>query len=267
MANFIAYIDEAGDEGFGKLKTQGAKGGQSKWLLIGAAIVNATDDAKLVGWKRDIISQKLGKAGPDLHFINLSHDQRVVVSQEIAKLPIEAAVTFSHKVTIPGTKIEGVFKQPGYLYNYLVRWLLERVTAEVKSKPGGPHRLRLVFSRRGGTDYTKMTNYLRLLRDDRQLYPTPGKIQWDVLNPNDLEVLNHSKRSGLQFADCITSAFYAGVEPNFFGNHEPRYANTLRGNLIRKRGNALNHGVIPVPHFAKCDASPDQTAFFLSFRE
>lgn len=267
MGEFIAYIDEAGDEGFGKLRAQGVNGGQSNWLLMGAAIVQAPDDNKLAAWKRSIVTERLRKSGPDLHFINLSHDQRVAVSQEIAKLPISAAIALSHKVTIPGTKYAAVFKQPGYLYNYLVRWLLERVTADVKARPGGPHRLRLVFSRRGGTDYTKMTNYLRLLRDDRQLYPTPGKIQWDVLNPNDLEVLNHSKRAGLQFADCITSAFYAAVEPNMFGNHEPRYANILRANVIRRRGNALNHGVTPVPHFDKCGASGEQRDFFLSFRE
>ena len=110
-----------------------------------------------------------------------------------------------------------------------------------------------------------MTNYLRLLRDDRQLYPTPGTIAWDVLNPNDLEVVNHSKRTGLQFADCITSSFYAAVEPNLYGNPETRYADLLRNNVIRKQGNALNCGVIPVPHFDKCGANLDQRTFFLSF--
>jgi hypothetical protein len=35
--------------------------------------------------------------------------------------------------------------------------------------------------------------------------------------------------------------------------------------VIRKGENALNHGVIPVPHFAKSGASDDQLAFFRSF--
>lgn len=264
MADFIAYIDEAGDEGFGKLKTQDVNGGQSKWLLIGACLVSATDDVKLPEWK-DAILKRLRKTGRDLHFMNLGHDQRVVVSQEIAKLPLKVASTFSHKITIPGSRWVRVFKQKGYLYNYLVRWLLERLTAEVKAMPGGPHRLRLVFSRRGGTDYDSMTNYLRLLRDDRQLYPTPGRIAWDVLNPNDLEVVNHSKRAGLQFADCTTSALYAAVEGNLFGNYEARYAELLRGNVMTKRGNALNHGIIPIPAFNRCEANAHQEAFFRSF--
>lgn len=264
MADFIAYIDEAGDEGFGKLKAQGVNGGQSSWLLIGACMVEASDDLRLPTWK-DTIVRRLGKTGRDLHFTHLGHDQRVVVSQEIAKLALKSAVTFSHKVTIPGSKWASVFKQKGYLYNYLVRWLLERLTAEVKAMPDGPHRLRLVFSRRGGTDYESMTNYLRLVRDDRQLYPTPGRIAWDVLNPNDLEVVNHSKRAGLQFADCVTSAVYAAVEANVFGNYETRYADLLRGNMITKRGNALNYGIIPVPAFNRCQANAHQEAFFRSF--
>ena len=145
MADFIAYIDEAGDEGFGKLRTQGTNGGQSSWLLIGACIVESTSDAKLPAWK-DAIIVRLKKQGRDLHFINLDHDRRIVVAQEIAKLPIQAAIAFSHKATIPGSKFAPVFKQKGYLYNYLVRWLLERITAHIKARPGGPHRLKLVFS-------------------------------------------------------------------------------------------------------------------------
>jgi magnesium chelatase family protein len=46
MADFIAYIDEAGDEGFGKLAAQGPGGGQSRWLVIGACIMRLSNDAK-----------------------------------------------------------------------------------------------------------------------------------------------------------------------------------------------------------------------------
>ena len=41
---------------------------------------------------------------------------------------IGLSLAMSHKVTIPGTKWEAVFKQKNYLYNYLLRWLLERVS-------------------------------------------------------------------------------------------------------------------------------------------
>jgi len=40
---YTAYIDEAGDEGFGKLAA-GPIGGQSQWLLLGACLVSREND-------------------------------------------------------------------------------------------------------------------------------------------------------------------------------------------------------------------------------
>ena len=260
---FIAYIDEAGDEGFGKLRDPANAGGQSRWLLIGACLVLAENDPKVPQW-RDGVIERLQKPWKHLHFCDLSHDQRVVVSQEISKLPLGAALTFSHKVTIPGTKFAEVFAKKGYLYNYLLRWLLERLTSEVAAAdPNG--RLRLVFSKRGGTNYRSMRDYLILMRDGRELLKPVRSINWKVLDVDDIEVENHSKRAGLQLADCITSAFYAAVEPNRYGNYEPRYADQLRPRVIHKGGNALNHGIAPVPSFSGCRADEAQMAFFRSF--
>ena len=94
MADYIAYIDEAGDEGFGKLRDPEKAGGQSRWLLIGACLVAAEHDSKTPGWRDEIVS-RLQKSWQHIHFCDLNHDQRVVVSQEIAKLPVAAAITFS----------------------------------------------------------------------------------------------------------------------------------------------------------------------------
>ena len=46
---FIAYVDEAGDEGFGKFKLPGQLGGQSTWLILGAMIVDAKHDFQVPG--------------------------------------------------------------------------------------------------------------------------------------------------------------------------------------------------------------------------
>jgi hypothetical protein len=266
MADFIAYIDEAGDEGFGKLKVADGNGGQSRWLLIGACLVQAEDDAKLPVWRDGILKRLPGKRR-DLHFRDLNHDQKVFVSQEIGKLPVGAAVTFSHKVTLPGSKWEQTFRRKGYLYNYLIRWLLERLTTDCRPLPGdGPNRLKLVFSRRGGTDYATMRDYLILMRDGRELMQPVRSICWDVLDVDNIAVETHRKWAGLQVADCITSAFFAAVEPNVYGNFEPRYADQLRARMIRKGNNALNCGIAPVPSVMGCKPTDHHKEFFLSFR-
>lgn len=266
MTTFIAYIDEAGDEGFGKLKEPGRPGGQSHWLAIGGCIVPTEHDKRLPKLRDEIIGRFPRRISRDLHFRNLNHDQKVVACQAIGNFPLGAAVALSHKVTIPGTKYAAVFKQKGYLYNYLVRWLLERVTAACAAeKDRQPCSLRLVFSRRGGTDYHSMRDYLRLMRDGRELVRPVRSINWNVLNIEDLVVEDHSRWAGLQIADCITSAVWAGLEPNAYGNTEPRYAELLRPRFLNTRGNALNDGIVPVPSWHAAQPNEAQRAFLLSF--
>ncbi|WP_286952291.1 MULTISPECIES: DUF3800 domain-containing protein [Brevundimonas] len=263
---YIVYIDEAGDEGFGKLKRDGQVGGQSHWLAIGGCIVSAENDQRLPALKRQILSRFPQRSKRDLHFRDLNHDQKVVACQEIGAFPLGAAVMLSNKTTIPGTKFAPIFKQKGYLYNYLVRWLLERVTYACQHAAKGDEcRVRLVFSRRGGTDYHSMGEYLRLMRDGRELMRPVRSIVWDVLNVDDVIVEDHSKWAGLQIADCITSAFWTAVEPNIYGNHEPTYAEQLRKCILQKDGNALNRGLAPVPSLAASRPTAAQLRVLTSF--
>ena len=131
----------------------------------------------------------------------------------------------------------------------------------------GPNSLRLVFSRRGGTDYATMRDYLILMRDGREMIKPVRSIKWEVLNVDNIAVEAHAKWAGLQIADCITSAFFAAVETNVYDNHETRYADQLRPRMIHRNGNALNCGVTPVPSFTGCKPAPHHREFFLSFRE
>jgi len=125
MEHFYAYIDESGDEGFGKLRAPEIASGQSTWLILGAMIVRAKNDKKIPTWRDDIRKRFTEKRKPDLHWGNLRHDQKVVAAQDLAELPFGAALAMSHKVTIPESNYAKLFKAPQQLYNYLVRWLLE----------------------------------------------------------------------------------------------------------------------------------------------
>ena len=266
MTDFVAYIDEAGDEGFGRLAA-GPVGGQSRWLVIGACILSRENDLKLPALRDRIVKRFARRQTRDLHFRDLKHPQKIVTCQEIAAFPLEVCVTLSHKVTIPGTRFEEAFKKKGYLYNYLVRWLLERITtACAETSHPAACSLKLVFSRRSGTNYQTMKEYLELMRDGREVMQPVRSSNWKVLNVADIAVENHSKWAGLQIADCVTSAFFLAVEPNVYGNYEPAYAQLLKDRVLRaKSGSALNRGVTPVPSFFKCSADAAQLEFFKSF--
>jgi len=264
--HYTVYIDEAGDEGFGKLAS-GPVGGQSRWLILGACIVSRENDLKMPAWRDKILARFTEKKTRELHFRNLDHSQKIVVCQEMAELPIGISLAMSHKVTIPGSKWEKTFKQKNYLYNYLIRWLLERVSETChRAANQHPCSVRIVFSQRKSSDYQSMRDYLVLMRDGREQFRSPRSINWNVIDVDRIAVENHSKWAGLQLADCATSAFFNAVEPNRYGNYEPAYARLLGNKLLRsKAGNALDCGLCPVPSVHKSALDPAQTAFFLSF--
>lgn len=266
MKHYTAYIDEAGDEGFGKLAA-GNSEGQSRWLCVGACIVTRENDLKLPGWRNEILAKFPKKKTRDLHFRDLKHEQKIVVCQEISKLPLGICVTLSHKITIPGSKWESTFKKKGYLYNYLLRWLLERVTEVCRRDGGGgASTLRLVFSRRANTDYKTMREYFVLMKEKREKMPQVRGIDWHLLDIDNIAVENHSKWAGLQIADCVTSAFFLAVEPNTYGNYEHTYAKLLKDRLIKTwNGHSLDCGIVPVPSWAKCQTDAQQEEFFRSF--
>lgn len=266
---FVCYVDEAGDEGFGKLRSP-QKSGQSKWLVLGAAIVSRDNDAQLPGWRDEIMSLFPAKRRTDLHFRDLNHGQRVAACRELAKRPIGFAAVASNNLTIIGSGREHVFKRKGYLYNYLVRYLLERVTATLRERgvrDGSTASVKVIFSRRGGTDYQSMRDYLILMRDGREVVRPVRSIDWSVLDPNAILVENHSKRAGLQIADVLTSATAAALEPNIFDDIEPRYALTICRRFLRTGGCIANRGLTLIPPPDRSPLSPAQRTFLEELEE
>lgn len=252
MDEYFAYLDEAGDEGFGKLKTDD-RGGQSLWLLMGGIIVSKENDALLPKWRDEITAQMPRKRSRDLHFKNLSHDQRVMATRSLGEKPFGSSVVCSFKETILDLKetkpsAYEKYKQKGHLYNYLVRFLLERLTTACQLKSGtNPCKLTVTFSKRGGTDYEEMRDYLFYLRDGHEKISPVRSINWNVLHPEDIKVENHSNRAGLQIADVVTSATYKALEPNSFLDTEPRYVTNLAKRFLKTNGSVLNEGITFVP--------------------
>lgn len=251
MDEYFVYIDEAGDEGFGKLRNEDS-GGQSRWLLLGAIVVAQENDRLVPQWRDEIMELFPGKRRSDLHFQKLKHEQKVAACRRLAPKRFGACVVCSDKITIPDLRpaLFNKFKEKGHLYNYLVRYLLERVTAACAHRSdqrGNACKVHVTFSKRGGTDYESMRDYLFLMRDGREVLTPRRSIRWDVLNPEDIKVENHSNRAGLQIADVITSATYAGLEPNRYGDTEPRYSQLLTERYLRENRSARGSGVTILP--------------------
>lgn len=271
MVQFVAYIDEAGDEGLGKLKETGKGGGQSRWFSLGCCIVNAENDRKLPALRNGILARFPQSKKRELHFRNLTHEQKVVAAKAISEFKIGICVVCSNKSSIPESPKFDIFKRKQHLYNYLVRYMLERITKACHATAANDYRetcsLRVVFSQRKGTNYEVMQEYLELLRSGREVIPSPYGINWKVFNPANIAVENHSNWAGLQIADICTSGMTAAIEPNFYGEVEPTYARILAPRLLRQPGSTstspLNFGLTPVPPVSSSYHNDEEKAFLM----
>lgn len=267
---FVAYIDEAGDEGLGKLKEPNA-GGQSRWLVIGAMIVRDDHDKELPTWRNEIVAMFPNKQRPDLHFRHLNHGQRVAACEYLASKRFGICCVCSNKITLlDNAKYYRLFKQKGHLYRYLTRYLLERVTSSLRAVAdlsGQAVELRIIFSKRPNTDYRAMRDYLIFMRDGRELLKPVRSIDWTVFSPDNIKVEDHSKWAGLQLADIVTSATASGLEPNAYGNYEPRYGMALANRFLAKQRNVINCGLTLVPRLPKCPLDDAQHAFVMGIKE
>ncbi|MBZ9737978.1 MULTISPECIES: DUF3800 domain-containing protein [unclassified Mesorhizobium] len=261
---FYAYVDEAGDEGFGKLRSP-TKSGQSRWLGLGAALVTEENDRFMPVWRDEIVALfDKKKNRRDLHFRYLNHNQRVAACNTLREKPVGICVIASNKETILDSEEVDVFKRKQHLYNYLVRFLMERLTAACASKAkiqNDTASLFVTFSRRAGTDYQQMRAYFELMRDGREVLKPVRTINWTVFDPANLRVENHAVRAGLQIADVVTSATCCGLEPNEYGNVESRYALSLKKRYLMERSRILNCGLTLIPPIGRCPLSDEQAAF------
>lgn len=259
--SFIAYIDESGDDGLEKFREPGGKGGASSWLVISACVLRQSFDLQAVKWRDEISARMPEKRIRELHFANLSHNQKVVIVQDLAERPIRAINIISNKRTAPA----GTFTQKNQLYFYTTRYLIERISWLCRDYrrlvPEGDGRVKIVFSRRGGMSYPDFRAYLNRLKDDQTV-----RIHWPTIDIDGIDALDHSRRAGLQIADAVASAFAAGIEPNAYGNCESRYAEILKPVVYRRRMNYLSYGVKLVYQIEEAQLSPDQQRFISLFK-
>ena len=264
------YIDEAGDDGLAKFKKPRQQGGASHWLTSGACIVSVENDASMVAWRDEIrAGLSPGKAQKrTIHFQDLNHNQRRFACQLLASKQIGIVAALSNKRTLhslPKDRFD-VFKRKNQLYSYVTRYVLERASNICKrhalQKGGRNCTARVIFSRRGGMHYDAFKEYMTLIKEGREVIPSKGIIDWDVIDPDRIEAQDHGSRAGLQLADVVTSAIHLAVEPDGFGNYESGYANALRRRVLKgPDGVALGFGIVPMPNLHKSPLSKGREYF------
>lgn len=267
---FTAYIDESGDTGLRGVKP-GVERGASEWLVIGCCVVSAENDAQVLPWVKDIRSRFKNSQTPYIHFADLNDAKRRVACETLGSKPCRLFAVMSNKKNVEGYKNQNLNDgNKAWLYWWLCRLLLERVTkfcdSKVPADEKGQWKLRIVFSRRGRMRYIDFFNYLQKLRRQSRsgmLFLKQGDIEWSVIDDEEILVLEHKKRAGLQLADLVASAFFQAVEQVKIGKCNPTYAEALLPRLARDQyGRVLDFGVKTIPSLHEMDLDPVQQIIF-----
>lgn len=223
-------------------------------LVISACVLRKSHSLEAVGW-RDEVSSQMAEKKRNLYFADLNHSQKVLAAQVLSTKPIRATSVLAAKRPVP----PGLYQEKNQLYFYMTRYLLERVfwlCRDMRPRvPEGDGRVAITFSRRGGMSYEAFRDYLSRLRETNNDDVT---IHWPVIDIDAVDAQDHSRLASLQLTDAIASSFAAAVEPDRYGNCEPRYAELLKPITYNRRGNYLSYGVKLVPRHENCNLTAQQ---------
>lgn len=92
------------------------------------------------------------------------------------------------------------------------------------------------------------------------------RIHWPVIDIDAIEALDQPERFGLQIADIVVSGITAALEPDFYGNTEPRFARALKPHVYHHNGNYLSYGAKLVPTADRLAQTPHVPDFIEIFK-
>lgn len=257
--NFVAYIDESGDEGVKYNE------GSPEWFVLGAAIFAKTGEGqtiKIVDDVRNAINavqtdpRNLIKPREPLHFRKLRHEQKKLYVERISQAKLQTIVVGIHKPSM--VKMDEL-RQGTKLYFYSTRLLLERIGRLVHRYRPGQCLTELCFSNRGGMNYTYLAAYLNSLHEDKlggDFGCRPGVFSKDLVTS-----YSAGKRVGLQVSDAVASSYYFALQKNSFGHTEDSYVKILAPKAYRSNGTAWKHGVKIMPKEAENSLSGGSLEF------
>lgn len=235
---YIAYVDEAGDDGLQLVRTRDNPGA-SEWMVLSAILVRADRESTIPTWLRDIIIGLEQHQLRHLHFHKLPDDKKLWLCQQVASLPLRVFTVISHKknmerhVNLNASRAR--VNRTAWFYAWMTRILLERITAYCARRSAKDFRenryLKVEISQRGGVNIQEIRDYLDLLRKQGghgMVYLNSGNLAWEVVDLSLIQTFPNRMRAGLQLADIAASAFYAGLERTPNGTVKPDFAKALR---------------------------------------
>lgn len=224
MTDYIIYIDEAGDAAIDQQNSQ-LNGKHTEWLCMGGYLVTKDHDNNLRSVCDELAELIGGQTGQTLHFRNYSNKNKLKICEALGTKTARAFIVCSYKDTLrnydnpKASRAGTVTSDRDYVYNYLVRILLERVTEFVQldafeKKIKNP-KLKIVLSYRKGHNFNHLKQYIRQIArqaENKSTYQKTRVICPEVLANDTIVTKDPKKEPGLQLADIVTSAVYFSID-------------------------------------------------------
>jgi Protein of unknown function (DUF3800) len=266
---FVAYIDESGDDGLRCVRPK-YPDGSSEWFVLSAVVVRASNENAVGRWHRGILEKFEQPQRRDIHYRRLADAKKTIACHEIACAALRCFVVMSNKKNIEGYRNDRCYPEKNYLYWWMTRLLLERVTKFCAKWSQRlyqqPRPIKMIFSERGGMSYDRLISYLNLIRFQTEagnLYLKTGKLDWSVVDLRSIYVMAHANEAGLQFADVVAGAFYQSVTLDGKRPCRAEYAKILVPRLYRgPRAAIINFGLKPMPKLQHMKLEPRQREIF-----
>jgi Protein of unknown function (DUF3800) len=230
------YIDEAGD--------RGGADRSSRYFVVSALILDDASDA-IARQELLCLKQVLRRKPSDtLHFRKLTHSQKVKACQEVANFSVQrfTSVVMCKKVLSTPLPDGGLahISQPDPMYLWAIRLLLERISWFIRDSGGGTSTVTFAHLKRFKA--AKLHDYREALCH------SSTSIHWPSFEDHLFRLNTPNSVEMLQVADICASALFKAVEPDQYGNTEPRYLTELRPIIYRDpRGRVTSYGLKVFP--------------------
>jgi hypothetical protein len=275
---YIAYIDEAGDAGLKNIRTRTARGA-SEWLVMSAVQVRAERETDVGGWARQMIASLDQPQARQLHFRNISPQKKKSIVRQLATLDVRLFVLLSNKKNMQNyrnlnAERSGV-NETAWFHVWCTRLLMESVTnycgRRSRREHGEPRIVRCEFSATGGLKLNDLRAYYRYIKDQAAMgiaFNNDFPLDWEVIDPDEMFVYPNAERFGLQLADILASAFYAGLEYPESGQPNPEYAKLLLPRICPGRNHKrFMYGVKVLPRWVGLRLPTDQRALLDFYKD
>lgn len=213
--------------------------------MVSAIIVPDSDDARLRAELAQLRAALGRHPGHVLHFMKFSHSQRLKAAQDIANCSLATIVNvIVHKDLIGQPLPAGemaYISRPDPMYLWALRLLLERISWFVDDN-GGTGAI-VTFAHLKGFRAQKLHDYRQALETSDGV-----DIRWKVFDGHPLRIDSPQAVELLQVADTTASALFRAIEPDRYGNTEPRYLQELGPKLYRRgRADVTSYGLKTFP--------------------